>query len=672
MPKVDSRLTFACWAENDLYRALGDAGQLYPRYTEAKEAIAGASAGGAVLCLADSYPSPCVDVDESLLALAAAKRLRLYVEYPSVVAGLELGEPRLAEYERLVVASDFFAPSLERHAILAQHGCWLRPTQVADSLLVAARVAGYRRALYGLPAETFPILFQLPGRSPLPGREVLVATSKLSGFVTGRYGPAADWKVLWESLLRWLSRSGHALSLVWQPAVGPTAGPEEALPDAAESLAFARSVRWFREHAVFSVDAKKGAIEGFESPIDHTGRQLPRASVRADCTAETALVFACEAAASGSPASRRLTVQMLDYAWSSPDFLQSDPASPSYGLVNWYDRVPAFYGDDNARVVLATLAAARVLDDDRWDERVLRCLLANLRTTGRLGFRRNRIDLADFAPDRRGWEAFRDESVISLSPHFQAYLWASYLWAYSLTGYEGFLQPTLSAIRMTMDAYPRWEWTNGLTQELARMLLPLAQLLRVADSPEHRAWLDRIAGDLLANMRPSGAIQETLGALADGRYPSPRGNEGFGSGEASIIQENGDPACDLLYTANYAFLGLREAASVTGDRGLKGSLSSAEDRLADFLCRVQVRSAAQPYLDGAWMRSFDFDLWEYWGSSADLGWGAWSVESGWTNSWIAAVLAFRRLGTTILGEGISQRRAARLRGLLPDLLAEMR
>jgi hypothetical protein len=113
--------------------------------------------------------------------------------------------------------------------------------------------------------------------------------------------------------------------------------------------------------------------------------------------------------------------------------------------------------------------------------------------------------------------------------------------------------------------------------------------------------------------------------------------------EAPLIQANGDPACDLLYTTNYALLGLREAAAATGSARLRG----AEDRLARFMGRIQVRSEVHPYLDGAWMRSFDYRRWEYWGSSADAGWGAWSVESGWTNAWIAAVLAMRQQGQSV-------------------------
>jgi hypothetical protein len=312
---------------------------------------------------------------------------------------------------------------------------------------------------------------------------------------------------------------------------------------------------------------------------------------------------------------------------------------------------------------MPTLSARHLLEESRWDERVLRCLLANLRTTGTLGFRRDRIDLHQFDEQDRGWAFFYGERVVSLAPHYQAYLWAAYLLAFVLTGYEGFLTRTKTAIRMTVEAYPDWRWTNGLTQELARMLLPLAFLVRIEDTPEHREWLSRIAGDLLAQMQPCGAIRELLGPLENGQYAPPQSNEAYGTTEASLIQANGDPACDLLYTTNYAFLGLHEASAATGD----GVLCEAADRLADFLCRIQVRSEAHPFLDGAWMRSFDYRYWEYWGSSADAGWGAWSIESGWTNTWIASVLAMRRVGGSLFNLAT----AAKLNVDVPALVEEM-
>src|SRR5690606_20715862 len=105
-------------------------------------------------------------------------------------------------------------------------------------------------------------------------------------------------------------------------------------------------------------------------------------------------------------------------------------------------------------------------------------------------------------------------------------------------------------------------------------------------------WLDQLTGDLLAQMDACGAIREKLGLAGYGMFRAPASNEAYGTTEAPVIQQDGDPACDLLYTMNFAFLGLREAAEATGD----GLLKEAEDKLADFLCRIQVRSEAHPYL----------------------------------------------------------------------------
>ena len=40
-------------------------------------------------------------------------------------------------------------------------------------------------------------------------------------------------------------------------------------------------------------------------------------------------------------------------------------------------------------------------------------------------------------------------------------------------------------------------------------------------------------------------------------------------------------------------------------------------------------------------------MWEAWGSDSDVGWGAWSVETGWTQTWITTTLALRQLNTTL-------------------------
>ena len=80
------------------------------------------------------------------------------------------------------------------------------------------------------------------------------------------------------------------------------------------------------------------------------------------------------------------------------------------------------------------------------------------------------------------------------------------------------------------------------------MLLPLAWLIRIEDKPEHRKWLKQIAEDLLALQDECGAIREEIGSGPQGMFGPPKSNDAYGTDEAPLIQENGDPACDLLYT----------------------------------------------------------------------------------------------------------------------------
>jgi len=228
---------------------------------------------------------------------------------------------------------------------------------------------------------------------------------------------------------------------------------------------------------------------------------------------------------------------------------------------------------------------------------------------------------------------------VLLHPHYESYLWACFLWAYEASGDELFYRRARAAIARVVDAGPdNWQWTNGLAQERARLLLPLAWLVRVRDTAEHRGWLRDTALGLITLQDSCGAIREELGEASRGSYPPPASNEDYGKHEAALIQANGDPVADLLYTTNVAFLGLHEAAAAT-DESL---YQDAADLLAAFLCRCQVRSDRRPELNGAWFRAFDFGRWEPWGSDADAGWGAWAVESGWTQGWITTVLALRQ------------------------------
>jgi hypothetical protein len=76
--------------------------------------------------------------------------------------------------------------------------------------------------------------------------------------------------------------------------------------------------------------------------------------------------------------------------------------------------------------------------------------------------------------------------------------------------------------------------------------------------------------------------------------PHPMSN--MAGGEGALIQQNGDPAADMLYAMNFVFIGLHEAHLATRDTYYK----KASDRIAAFLVRIQVRSTFHPQFDGAW------------------------------------------------------------------------
>jgi hypothetical protein len=493
--------------------------------------------------------------------------------------------------------------------------------------------------------------------------------------------------------------------LAWTPSVRPSYTSTAFLPADFELQAFRRAIRWFEkarlliapswQHAVEEAgdypdrvapmpladwppgDGSLGMLEGFDAGIAWDGTQRARWWLRNDCMGEASMAFAWSAALDGNEFHRHVASNLNDFIYLKSPLAQgtrADPGSASFGLLGWnttakyyqgMDGFGVYYGDDNARSLLGTLAASALLDSDRWCEQVLRCLLANFRTTGRLGFREDRIDEGPL--QKNGWRRHFNSEITSFAPHYQAYLWAALLWAYDRTGYKPFFDRTKGAIGLTMEAYPeRWRWTATMQIDRARMLLPLAWLVRVEDSAEHRGWLRRIASDLLALQDDSGAIREVIDESGRGGLRPPASNEEYGTAETALIQANGDPACDLLYTSNFAFLGLHEAAAATGDRFYAG----AADKLAGFLARVQVRSEARPELDGAWFRAFDFKRWEYWASNADLGWGAWAVEAGWTMPWITATYAMRHKRTSYweLTRGVQMKKY--LAGLLRLMLDE--
>lgn len=655
-------LIFCCSADNDLFRVASENGMELKRFDTPQAAVESAAEGNGVLLLADGYPTKTTALEAGVFEAAARKRLRLYVEFPGMVPGLDFGPVtylKTGEYnaivERTVVTSDAFGPDLVKNRILMIHDCHYLPTKAANPHLVLARVEGYDRLAYGLPEATHPVLFEHPGGG------VLVATTKLSQFVSARYAPAEAWGPVWRMIFSWLQPGQPPVALAWTPTVRPTYSPTASLSPTAQRDAVRRATQWYVKSRLFMHpdwpkeihrgydpipadapvgDGSHGFAEGYIGKrIFYDGSQAVSRSVRADCSLEAGMGLACAVRLFQDPDSQLRAHRLNDLIFFRSIISQGPrarPDSPSYGLLGWdAESNSTYWGDDNARAVLSAIASSALLETNRWDDAIVKTILANFRTTGPNGFRPLNIAEADL--QRQGWRHFYELKHVDYCPHMESWLWATYLWLYDQTRFEPLLRRARQGIRMMMAAYPKWRLeANRYEQERARMLLPLAWLVRADDTPEHRAWLRKIAEYVMGIQDVSGAVPQRIGHIA-------KTNADYGSGECALIHQDGDPATDLLYSMNFAMIGMLEAAAATGDADYAGSAN----RMADFLIRCQTRSQQRPELDGTWYRGFDFKKWDYWGSDGDAGWGVWTTESGWTHSWITTALALRELKTNL-------------------------
>ncbi len=672
---IESNLTLSCNEDNDLFVVLRENGIACIRYNTPEEAVENAGEGSGVMILADGYPDRVTSVDSLLFARAKEKNLRLFVEYPSYLPGMKPGKPVRTLLERVVVTSDSIK-DLSRLQILLLHGCHYIPFLASDPLLSVGKVAGYELAAYGIDdTEMRPVLFCLSGGS------ILVSATKISQFVTARYAPQKQIKALLAHILHFAEGEGAPVrELKWTPDVKPSFSAVQKLPLDAVRTAVRRGIDWHTRAGMLlneqgweeykdlwklddsnilttvpavnnaaprpvsePGDGSFGVLEGIASEIRIDGSQPTRWWLRSDSNGESSLAFALAGEMDNDDQLREIAGNLLDWLYFNSGLFRNDPALSNYGLLFWAPgNAQALYQDNDIKAILGCMGTSGILGTDRWDEVLVKNILGNFRTTGVNGFRGRRLENPDLL--REGWQSYLNRDLILLQPHYEAWTWASYLWLYHKTHWEPLLEKTRKAITLMMEGYPdKWRWTNGIQQERGRMLLPLAWLIRIDDRPEYRKWIRLIADDIEKCQDASGAIREELGVPDRGDYiPSPS-NALYGTNEAPLIQQNGDPVSDLLYTCNFTFLGLHEAYAATGEEQFR----RMADRLADFLVRIQVRSEKHTELDGGWFRAFDYRQWEYLGSNADSGWGAWSIETGWTQAWIPTVLAMRELNMNL-------------------------
>ena len=662
---IKDKPVFVCCetADNDLVSLLREEGVRIKVRKDVDKTLSAAGQGSAVLLLGYGYPDTPLSLTQEQVELADGKDLKVFAEF----ATLPGTAPELKEIslERVVVTGQIGDGLKPMDLLTINRGVYYETTAENPSMVIA-KVAGFDTAVFGLEGTpNSPLVFKA-------GRNLWISTSKLSDFAKLRLMPESKWKLFWEETLSELT--GRDVSFKeWPTMIRPAYSKDQELPVKARTEAVRKGIEWFFNghfliHPAWKEswlmryqgdglmpvgpelpadaengDGTLGVLEGHCSAIYKDGRQAYRYWIRDDIQGESAMAFALAGKLLDKQEYKDIAERLSDYSFKEfRDGPRDNPDSPTFGLLGWaYTHKWVYYGDDNARSILGSILAGKVLGTDKWDQKIGEAIEANFRTTGKNGFRGPRLHEDDI--QRNGLEYYQNRDIINPHPHFESWLWACYLWQYANTGERKYLDLAEKGISLTMAAYPdSWRWTNGIQQERARMVLPLAWLYRVSPTPEHKEWIDRITRDLAANQVECGAIREELGDPSKGQYGSQRSNADYGRTEAPLIFANGDPVADMLYTSNFAIFGLNEAACATGDPEIK----KMADSLAEFLVRIQARSEKYKSVDGAWFRAFNYRNWDYWASNADAGWGAQSTLTGWIQSWIVSTLALMEKDTS--------------------------
>ncbi len=655
--------------KNDLYKQLVASGISVQRFDQIDVAINQVPKGKHLVVVATDYPQKRVQISQTNYNKAKSKKLRLYIEYPSHIPGYKLPDTtHYDKFERGVVVDNFFGTKLASMSILGINGAHLIDIPVAKPTLVMAKVAGFDHAQFGLkntPSKT--VLFKQDN--------FMIATTALSNYKTARFGPSDSWKIFWEEMISWLDGK-HKVNLKdFSVDPIPMYSKTETLPKDAENIAINKGAEWLWKARLFihpswekemmakyqpkngdpnlffgqpitnkflQGDGSRGIMEGHGSTIHNDGSQDYRYFIRADVQGESAFLLASAGNRLNNKTYTESAEKLLDYLFYTSGFrgdARNDKDSSSYGLISWANtHRGTFFNDDNARCILGAIGASSFMENQRWNKFIVENILGNFRTASKQGFQGNALNQADI--EKNGWKYYHERDFVNLHPHFESWMWACYLWLYSKTGHQPLLDKAKSGISLIMDAYPeKWKTQNGLQQERARMVLPLAWLVRVENTPKHVQWLDQIVTGLLKYQEPNGAIREELGNEgSDAHKILVTSNDAYGKNEASLIAKNGDPVADMLYTCNFLYFGLNEAAHATNNPNYFKALN----KLSDFLIRIQSKSNIHQDLDGAWFRAFDYNRWDYWASNADNGWGAWSTLTGWIQTWI--------VGTEVLNQ----------------------
>jgi len=461
---------------------------------------------------------------------------------------------------------------------------------------------------------------------------LLICNFRIANFVKARFSPVQKWKSIVKYILEWLCETNINVDVLKDPyQLKPF--NENILLNKQVEQCIENSISWFKAADMLINEGKDGVKEGLATEVYADGTQRVLEYVRADCTAETSFAFFMHNLLTKNTESLNISRNLASVCF---DFMQKKEDGPLKGMLRWTQEAwEVCYQDDAARVLIPQLLKCLYTGEKDYLDECIEALWFLVRTTGTDGTRIQRTDNI-FLTDER-IKQLAENPANYISAHYNAFYLGSLLLAYRITGIEEFKNVGIKGLETIMSHYPDTRREYSETQEICRLIMPLAWLYWVTGDNKHKEWLYKVTADLIRLKHPSGGYLEW-----DTGYKSDRSNANVGE-ESTLLAKNGDPVVDLLYSLNWLPMGFAQAYFVTKDLYYK----KLWEGIAKFFVSTQIQSSDK-MIDGAWARALDVDIMEVFGLNVDVGWGPWAIETGWTVAEITSGLAAGLLADEII------------------------
>jgi len=446
---------------------------------------------------------------------------------------------------------------------------------------------------------------------------VIFTSFRFCNFNRARLAPRKKWESLVAYLVEYLT--GKKCAQMPAPIVAykttVSLESDEAF-NLARKNAVEKALHWLENMAV---DGGYGGIrEGMSHKIKPNGIQVRCNEVRTDCTGEAAGAFLLSSLVSGSTHHAELSKRMYNFIFDN----MIVSGGKFDGLMRWTETEwETCYGDDVARTVLPLLYEGDLLKNPTRAKAMKRVLDFLNSTTASNGIRASRTDIGFIADT--DFAEIRSNTDVKITEHHNGYYQAALALAARVYGNAEWLETAEKGMQTAMSVYPETYREQSETEEMWRMILPLAVLFDITKKDIYRNMLYRICDDLDKLKHPFGGYKEW-----DTGYKANRSR--LSKDECSLLSENGDPVADQLYSVNWLPIGFAYAYKATGDSVFKEKWKN----IVKYFIKTQMVSN-DIFCDGAWTRAFDMNLQEAYGVPHDVGWAAYCVESGWTVAEIA-------------------------------------